>query len=113
MDQQHLERGNRLRINNDDEDSSVEGNVKKIMSEHPANLKVQYLNKSIKTKISTFLSDNDLSLVIELRNDTKGVDNEEEAAAAIGLATYSNSESTVLSNASIFETLWLSQSSPR
>ena len=44
-----------------------------------------------------------------IRDDTKAISNggEEEA---VGLATYSNSESTVLSNASIFETLWLSQS---
>jgi two-component system, OmpR family, sensor histidine kinase VicK len=47
-----------------------------------------------------------LSLVVELKDDTKDISNEE----AVGLATYSNSESTVLSNASIFETLWLSQS---
>lgn len=57
-------------------------------------------------KVTTFLTDNELSLVIELKDDNIDTGNEE----AIGLATYSNSESTVLSNASIFETLWLSQS---
>ena len=57
-------------------------------------------------KVTTFLADNELSLVIELKDDNIDTGNEE----AIGLATYSNSESTVLSNASIFETLWLSQS---
>jgi hypothetical protein len=36
-----------------------------------------------------------------------GISKQEETA---GLATYSNSESTVLSNTSIFETLWLFQS---
>jgi hypothetical protein len=75
------------------------------------------LNKSVKTKVTTFLADQGLSLVVELKDDTKDISNEE----AVGLATYSNSEysnseysnseSTVLSNASIFETLWLSQSS--
>ena len=64
------------------------------------------MNKSVKTKVTTFLADNELSLVIELKDDNIDTGNEE----AIGLATYSNSESTVLSNASIFETLWLSQS---
>ena len=53
-------------------------------------------------KVTTFLADNELSLVIELKDDNIDTGNEE----AIGLATYSNSESTVLSNASIFETLW-------
>jgi hypothetical protein len=42
----------------------------------------------------------ELSLVIKLKDDSKQNSNE-----AIDLATYSNSESTVLSYASIFETL--------
>ena len=49
------------------------------------------------------MADNELSLVIDLKDDTKQNSNE-----AIGLAAYSNSESTVLSYTSIFETLWLS-----
>ena len=42
-----------------------------------------------------------LSLAIEVNNDTAMTTNE-----AIGLATYSNSESTVLTYLSKFETLW-------
>ena len=45
--------------------------------------------------------DRRLSLAAELKNDTK--DNYYEAT---GLATYSNSESTISSYASIFESLW-------
>ena len=41
------------------------------------------------------------SLAIELKDDTK-----QTAIEAIGLATYSNSQSTVLSYVSIFESLW-------
>ena len=51
--------------------------------------------------------DNSISLTVELKDDTK--ENSEEA---IGLATYSNSESTVLSYASIFETLWIETEEP-
>jgi hypothetical protein len=40
--------------------------------------------------------------VIELKDDAKQNSNE-----AVGFATYSNSESTVLSYASIFKTLWI------
>jgi signal transduction histidine kinase len=40
-------------------------------------------------------------VIEELENDTK-----ESSIDAIGLATYSNSKSTVLSYASVFETLW-------
>ena len=61
------------------------------------------MDRSIQTKVTTFLIDNELSLIVELKDDAK-----ENSNGVIGLATYSNSESTVLSYASIFETLWLS-----
>jgi hypothetical protein len=38
---------------------------------------------------------------VELKDDTKQTSHD-----AMGLATYSNSESTILTYASIFETLW-------
>jgi hypothetical protein len=47
--------------------------------------------------------DNALSLAIELKKDEM----EEDLYDAIGLSTYSNSESTVLTYASIFENLWI------
>jgi hypothetical protein len=53
----------------------------------------------------TIVSDNELSLIIELNDDTQ-----QNSKQAIGLATYSNSESTVLSYASIFEALWIQSS---
>gem|GEM_PF-3480718 len=57
----------------------------------------RYLLKSIQTKLTTIVADRELSLVIEEKEDQE----------AIGLATYSNSESTVLSYTSIFENLWI------
>ncbi|MGA8080381.1 MAG: HAMP domain-containing sensor histidine kinase, partial [Candidatus Nitrosopolaris sp.] len=45
--------------------------------------------------------DKKYSLAVELKDDTK-----QTSHGAIGLATYSNSQSTVLSYASIFESLW-------
>jgi two-component system sensor histidine kinase VicK len=71
---------------------------------HPQ-ITINNLNKSVQTTVTTFVADNELSLVIELKDDTKHDSNE-----AMGLATYSNSESTVLSYASIFETLWIQSS---
>ncbi|HEU4446540.1 MAG TPA: hypothetical protein VFR94_17850 [Nitrososphaeraceae archaeon] len=50
------------------------------------------------------MADNELTLVIELKDDSQQDSNE-----AIGLATYSDSESTVLSYSSIFETLGYNQ----
>jgi two-component system sensor histidine kinase VicK len=71
---------------------------------HPQ-ITINNLNKSVQTTVTTIVADNELSLVIELKDDTKYNSNE-----ATGLATYSNSESTVLSYASIFETLWIQSS---
>ena len=65
------------------------------LREYPR-IELRYLNKSIQTSLTTIVTDRELSLVIEERKD--GDD--------LGLATYSNSESTVLSCASIFENLW-------
>ena len=47
------------------------------------------------------MSDKEVSFVIELLDDTK-----EHFVEAIGLSTYSNSKSSVLSYVSIFENLW-------
>jgi sugar-specific transcriptional regulator TrmB len=58
----------------------------------------RYLLKSIQTKLTTIVADREISLVIEEKEDKED---------AVGLATYSNSESTVLSYASIFENLWI------
>jgi hypothetical protein len=52
----------------------------------------------------TVVTDKELCLTAEVKDDEK--DNEYDSAiGALGLATYSNSESTVLSYASVFETL--------
>lgn len=58
--------------------------------------------KGIDTRMAIFMLDNEFSLTIEVKDDDK--DNLEEST---GLATYSNSESTVFSYISIFENLWI------
>ncbi len=60
--------------------------------------------KSLLAKITTLLVDNALSLTIQLNDDLEETCEEE---GAIGLATYSNSESTVLTYLSIFENMWM------
>ena len=62
---------------------------------------IRYTEPVLQTKATVLVIDRKLSLSVELKDDTK--DNSYEA---IGLATYSNSTSTVLSYASIFESLW-------
>jgi signal transduction histidine kinase len=64
-------------------------------------INVRYLEPVLNTKISILIVDRKSSLAVELKDDTK--DNIQQA---IGLSSYSNSKSTVLSYVSIFETLW-------
>jgi two-component system, OmpR family, sensor histidine kinase VicK len=62
---------------------------------------IQPLQTTLQTMVVVIVADKVLCLAIELKADT------EDMSDAIGLATYSNSESTVLTYASIFESLWI------
>ena len=55
----------------------------------------------MQTRMTILVVDRMSSLVVGLKDDT-----EEDLKQAIGLTTYSNSKSTVLSYVSIFDTLW-------
>jgi hypothetical protein len=61
------------------------------------NLQIQYTDQLPSSRLTMVIVDNELSLVIE----------EKKYEEPVGIATYSNSESTVLSYASIFENLWV------
>lgn len=67
-------------------------------------MNIRYLKEppTLQSRVITIIIDNEFSLIIELRDDTKDNSNE-----AVRLVTYSNSEATVLSYSSIFETLWI------
>lgn len=67
---------------------------------------VRYFLDSLKTRLSKLIVDRKFSLVIELKDAVK--DNPPEP---IGLAIYSNNESTVWTHTSIFETLWIQSES--
>jgi len=83
------------------ENKTIEEKIAQLTKQYP-NLGIQYLTPANKIKVITIIADRELSLVIELKDDNK-----ENNSDAIGLATYSNSEATILSYASIFETLWI------
>jgi two-component system, OmpR family, sensor histidine kinase VicK len=57
----------------------------------------QFTDQLPSNRLTMVIIDNELSLVIE----------EKKYEDPVGIATYSNSESTVLSYASIFENLWI------
>ncbi|MGB7953204.1 MAG: hypothetical protein WCF23_04425 [Candidatus Nitrosopolaris sp.] len=65
-------------------------------------IRVQYITKPLQTKIVTLVVDQATSVAIEINDDTKKTFEE-----ASGPAIYSNSELTVSSCMSIFETLWI------
>ncbi|MGI0036782.1 MAG: TrmB family transcriptional regulator sugar-binding domain-containing protein, partial [Nitrososphaera sp.] len=73
----------------------------KLIAPHEA-IQVNYIHQFLPTKITTIIIDQSRSLAIEVNDDTK-----EAMQDAIGLSTYSNSDSTVFSNASFFESLWI------
>ena len=64
--------------------------------------------KSLLAKVTTLVVDNALSLTVESKYDLEERSGGEEGEAeSIGLATYSNSDSTVLTHVSIFENMWM------
>ncbi len=65
-------------------------------------ISIKYLSRAHlgNNKLTTLIVDNEFAITVELR------DSNELTEQAIGLTTYSNSEATVLSYASIFETFW-------
>jgi signal transduction histidine kinase len=64
-------------------------------------IEIRNIEEPLQTKVSVLIVDRTSLLSAELKNDSK-----ETTLEAIGLATYSNSKPTVLSYASIFESLW-------
>jgi len=78
--------------------------IKEVSSELKQQLKkieVRNVEESLQTKVTVLIVDRKYSLSIEFKDDTK-----DSVYEAIGLATYSNSKSTVISYISIFESLW-------
>ena len=78
--------------------------IKELSSELKHQLKkieVRHVEGSLQSKVTVLIVDRKYSLSIEFKDDTK-----DSVYEAIGLATFSNSKSTVISYISIFESLW-------
>lgn len=69
---------------------------------HGGNIDVRYIEVTSSNKATILLADRKLSLVMELKDNSKTTFEE-----AIGLSTYSSSRPGVLSYVSIFENLWI------
>ena len=67
-------------------------------------MELRYIEPDVQTKVTILVVDKKFLLAIELKDDND--DAKQIYRESMGLATYSNSKSTVLSYASIFDTLW-------
>ena len=65
------------------------------------NFEIRPIEPSLQTKVSILVTDKKYSLTVELKDDSQI-----SSYQAMGLATFSNSKSTVLSYVSTFESLW-------
>ena len=63
---------------------------------------IRTIKPTFQNKLTILVIDRSICLTVELKDDTRETSDE-----SIGLATYSNSEATVFSYASIFENLWI------
>ncbi|HEU4823683.1 MAG TPA: ATP-binding protein [Nitrososphaeraceae archaeon] len=82
-------------------DDYVRNIIDKVKGEDNIKIEIRNIEEPLQTKVSVLIVDRASLLSAELKNDSK-----ETSLEAVGLATYSNSKPTVLSYASIFESLW-------
>lgn len=82
-------------------DEYVRNIIDKIKVENKVKIEIRNIEEPLQTKVSVLIVDRTSMLTAELKSDSKRT-----VLEAIGLSTYSNSRATVLSYASIFESLW-------
>ena len=82
-------------------DGYVTNIIDKIKRESKIKIEIRNIEEPLQTKVSVLIVDRKSLLSAELKSDSK-----KTSLEAIGLATYSNSKPTVLSYASMFESLW-------
>ena len=97
-----VQRGVNVRLLVPTEDSMIKETTQKKLKEKQKQVHIQYISKPLQNKIITLIIDQAISLSVEINDDFKKTLEE-----SVGLATYSNSESSVSSCASIFESLWI------
>ena len=85
-----------------DSQLTKETSSSKEQGERKKQLYIQYLSKPLQTNLITMIVDQAISLSIEINNESG-----QKWDKSVGLATYTNTESKVSSNASIFESLWI------
>ena len=102
-----MQRGVKIRILTPEDELILESARKLMMLQQESrqphdDIGIKYIQPHLQTKVSILIVDKKYSLGIDLKDDTK-----QTSIEAIGLATYSNSQSTVSCYAAIFESLWI------
>ncbi|MEO9362578.1 MAG: HAMP domain-containing sensor histidine kinase [Nitrososphaera sp.] len=82
-------------------DDAIKDAIEKWKGKLQQKVEIRNIEPPLRTRVSLLLVDRKYSLAVEVKDDAK-----DTTVEAIGLATYSNSKATVLSYASIFESLW-------
>ena len=84
-------------------DDKIKHLINQLNDETHSKISFQFLHNSIiSPNITSLFIDKEYSLVVDTKDDAKEIFDD-----AIGLATYSNNESTIATQGSIFETLWI------
>jgi two-component system, OmpR family, sensor histidine kinase VicK len=102
-----MQRGVKIRILTPEDELILESARKLMMLQQESHqphedIGIKYIQPQLQTKVSILIVDKKYSLGIDLKDDTK-----QTSIEAIGLATYSNSQSTLSCYAAIFESLWI------
>lgn len=88
-------------------------NLYQLQRDNPSQLETQLITSVVYDRLNVFISDRETLAIIESNNfvNNKLVPGD-DAFDSLGVATYSNSESTVSSYATIFDTLWIRSNIP-
>jgi hypothetical protein len=83
--------------------SPFDKEIEKIAAQlnHDLGIELQDIHESLRIKSTILIVDRKFVLYVELKDDTK-----DDSYKAMGLATYSNSKSSVISFVTIFESIW-------
>ena len=86
-------------------------NLYQLQRDNPSQLETQLITSVVYDRLNVFISDRETLAIIESNNfvNNKLVPGD-DVFDSLGVATYSNSESTVSSYATIFDTLWIRSS---
>ena len=92
----------KLLIQGAEDDNRLKEIIHKTVMQKNSLINVQCIARQLETNITTFVTDQAVSLAIEINDDTKKTFEE-----STGIAIYSNDELKVASSITVFETLWI------